>query len=46
MIYENEVTWKRDVLLPETVIPEQEYRLDFFSLNNACLTKLCPSKQA
>ncbi|KAF4099251.1 zona pellucida protein AX 2 [Onychostoma macrolepis] len=26
MIYENEITWKRDVLLPETVLPEQEYR--------------------
>ncbi len=29
MIYENEVSWKRDVLLPETALPEQEYRLGF-----------------
>ncbi len=28
MIYENDITWKRD--LPETVLPEQEYRLGFF----------------
>lgn len=28
MIYENDITWKRD--LPETVLPEQEYRLVFF----------------
>ncbi|XP_016102425.1 zona pellucida sperm-binding protein 4-like [Sinocyclocheilus grahami] len=26
MIYENEVTWKSDVPLPETVLPDQEYR--------------------
>ncbi|XP_073708828.1 zona pellucida protein AX 2 [Garra rufa] len=26
MIYENEVTWKRDEPLPETLQPEQEYR--------------------
>ncbi|XP_043075297.1 zona pellucida protein AX 2 isoform X2 [Puntigrus tetrazona] len=26
MIYENEVTWKRDVLLPETALTEQDYR--------------------
>uniref|UniRef100_A0A8C2HQJ4 Zona pellucida protein AX 2 n=1 Tax=Cyprinus carpio TaxID=7962 RepID=A0A8C2HQJ4_CYPCA len=26
MIYENEVTWKRDKPLTETILPEQEYR--------------------
>lgn len=30
MIYENDITWKRDVPLPGTVLPEQEYRLGFF----------------